>query len=121
MLPCTPNYVPYNGLFSLGANFPEFYELAYYSGKFILGGHMQFDCGSLLQKFSMCNYVQMAYKHLSLKPWILKYVLQSTIAAEAYSQNNLSGWVRELIPQAINALRDKGYATQDYFLCANRW
>ena len=46
--------------------------------------------------------MQMAYKHLSLKPWIAKYFdLQ-------LQPKNLSGWVRALILQVINALRNKG-------------
>ena len=39
--------VLYSGLFSLGANFPEFHELPHNSGKVILGCCMKFDCGSL--------------------------------------------------------------------------
>ena len=31
----------YNGLFFLGANFPEFHKSAHYSGKFILGCYME--------------------------------------------------------------------------------
>ena len=37
----------YNGLFSLGTNFPEFPEWARNSGKFILGCCIMFDCGLL--------------------------------------------------------------------------
>ena len=42
----------YSGLFSLGANFPEFHELTHYLGKFILGCYTKFDYGSLLQKLA---------------------------------------------------------------------
>ena len=37
--------VPYSGLFSLGANFPEFPKWAHDSGKFILGCCIMFECG----------------------------------------------------------------------------
>ena len=40
--------VPYSRLFSLGANFPNFHELAHNPRKFILGCYVKFDCGSLL-------------------------------------------------------------------------
>ena len=52
------------------------------------------------------NYVQMAYKHLTLKPRVLKYF--SLQLQPKHSQSNLSGWVQVLIPQAINALHGKG-------------
>ena len=45
-------YLPYSGLFSLGANFFEFYEWVHYSGKLILGCCMKLDCGSPLQKLA---------------------------------------------------------------------
>ena len=41
-----------NRLFSLGANFPEFYKWACYSGNSILACYMKFNCGSLLQKLA---------------------------------------------------------------------
>ena len=41
-------HIPYSGLFSSGTNFPEFHEWAHYSGNFILGCYMKFDCGLLL-------------------------------------------------------------------------
>ena len=70
------SYVLYSKLFSLGANFPKFHEWAHYSGKFILGCYMYFDCGSLLQKLAWTQlYPDMAYKRLSLKPWVAKYFI----------------------------------------------
>ena len=59
----------YSGLFSLGADFPEFHELTHYLGKFILGSIM----GRYCKNWHGRNYVQMAYKHSSLKPWVAKY------------------------------------------------
>ena len=44
------SYSSYSGLFPLSANFPEFHKWSHYSGKFILGCCMKFDCGSLLRK-----------------------------------------------------------------------
>ena len=40
--------IPHSGLFSLGANFAEFYEQAHYLAKFIPGCYIKFDCESLL-------------------------------------------------------------------------
>ena len=58
--------IPYSGLFSLGVNFPEFHKWVHYSGKFILGCYMKFDCGLPLQKLAWTQlYVQMTYKNLS--------------------------------------------------------
>ena len=85
--------VPYGRFISLGANFPKFHEWAHYSGKFILGCSI---VGRYCRNWHGCNYVQMAYKHLSLKPWIAKY-----FSLYNCSQSNLSGWVQALILQAI--------------------
>ena len=49
---CLNTQLPYSGLFSLRANFPEFHEWAYYLKKFILGWYMKFDHGLLLQKLA---------------------------------------------------------------------
>ena len=53
----------------------------------------------------------MAYKHLSLKPWVpvSSKVLQSTIAAEV---TQVAGFGH------LNALHSKDLATQNYILCA---
>ena len=48
------------------------------------------------------NYVQMAYKLLSLKPWV---PVSSKVLHCSWS--NLSGQVQAFILQAINALRDR--------------
>ena len=43
------NKVPYSGLFSLGANFPEFPKLIHNPGKFILGCCIKFNYGLLVK------------------------------------------------------------------------
>ena len=73
----------------LDANFPEFHEWAHYSGKFILGCYMKFDCGSFLQKLARMQLCPDGlYKHLNLKPWVAKY-----FSLQLQLKPNSSGWV----------------------------
>ena len=68
--------LPYSRFFSLGANFSKIHKWVCYSGKFILGCYMKFDCGSLLQKLArmqLCPDGLAISKYLSLKLWVVKY------------------------------------------------
>ena len=112
--------LPYSGLISLDANFPEFQEWAHNSGKFILGCCMKFDCESLLQKLAWTQLCPdgLYLKRLCLKPWVpvSSKMLQSTIAAEI---TRVAGCRRLYCKRYnIKALRNKGFGqTRLYYLC----
>ena len=56
--------MPYSGLFSLGANFPEFPECTYNSGKFILGCCIKLNQYGSLAKLSNAGLYKAA-KHFT--------------------------------------------------------
>ena len=95
--------LPYSGLLSLGENLSKFHKWAHYWGNFIMGCYIKFDCGLLLQKLKQTRLCPDGL--LTFRP---SHGLQNTSVYNC-SQSNLSGWVRTIIWQAINALCNKRF------------
>ena len=70
-----PYGIPYSGLFSLGANFPEFHELVHYLRKFILGCYMKLDCGCMAIAEIGTDAIMSRWSIYKPKPWIPKYFI----------------------------------------------